>query len=224
VTAATTLKRAVVAVLGRDRVNRLTAPCYDHLARRRTRRFLDALPSRGLLVNLGCGYRPLDGWINLDRARGPQVDVVWDIRRGLPFPSESCAAILSEHLIEHLPKAAAEDLLKECSRALEPDGVLRLSTPDAERFLRSYAGDREFLFAPYFDIPIDTPIDRINIMMREHGQHQWSYDAQLLTVMLLRAGFSRVEAVSFGHSSHALMRGIDTPARRFESLYVEALK
>jgi predicted SAM-dependent methyltransferase len=220
----TTLKRAVLALLGRHRVNRLTAPLYDHLARRGTRRFLDALPSRGLLVNVGCGHRPLKGWINLDRARGPQVDVVWDIRRGLPFPSKSCAAIVSEHLIEHLPKAAAEELLRECSRALEPNGVLRLSTPDAERFLRSYAGDRAFLSAPYFDTPIDTPVDRINIMMREYGQHQWSYDAELLAVMLVRAGFSRVEAMAFGQSHHAILQGIDTQARRFESLYVEALK
>jgi predicted SAM-dependent methyltransferase len=136
----------------------------------------------------------------------------------------SCTAITSEHLIEHLPKPAAEDFLKECLQALEPNGVLRLSTPDAERFLRSYAGDRAFLHAPYFEAPIDTPVDRINIMMREHGQHHWSYDAELLTVMLLRVGFSRVETMSFGQSHHAIMRGIDSPARRFESLYIEAEK
>jgi hypothetical protein len=42
--------------------------------------------------------------------------------------------------------------------------------------------------------------------------------------MLRRAGFDHVELMSFGHSQHTLMRGIDTAARRFESLYVEALK
>ena len=220
----TTLKRAVVALLGRDRVNRLTSPLHDHLARRRTQRFLAALPRRGLLVNVGCGYRPLAGWINLDHARGPQVDVVWDIRMGLPFPPASCNAILSEHVIEHLTKPAAESFLAECWRALEPDGILRLSTPDAERFLRSYAGDRAFLHAPYFEAPIDAPLDRINIMMREDGHHHWSYDAELLTVVLLRVGFSLVKAMPFGQSCRAATHGVDTPARRFESLYVDAVK
>jgi predicted SAM-dependent methyltransferase len=210
--------------VGRDRINRLTAPLYDHLARRRTRRFLGSLPRRGLLVNVGCGHHPLEGWINLDRARGPNVDVVWDVRRGLPFPAESCSAIVSEHLIEHLEKTAAERFLRECWRVLGRAGVLRLSTPDAERFLRSYAGDRAFLYAPHFETPIDTAIDRINIMMREYGQHAWSYDRELLELMLRRAGFDHVELMSFGHSQHTLMRGIDTAARRFESLYVEALK
>jgi predicted SAM-dependent methyltransferase len=218
------LKRVIVALLGRGRVNCLTGPFHDHLARRRTTRLLRALPNRGLLVNVGCGYRPLEGWINLDRARGPHVDVVWDIRRSLPFPTESCSAIISEHLIEHLPKSTAEEFLRECLRALEPGGVLRLSTPDAERFLRSYASDRAFLYAPYFEAPIDAPIDRINIMMREYGQHQWSYDAELLELMLLRVGFSHAASMPFGQSPHALLQGIDTPARRFESLYVEARK
>jgi predicted SAM-dependent methyltransferase len=218
------LKRAVAELLGRERANRVSAPYYDWLARRHTRRRLDALPSSGLLVNLGCGYRPLPGWVNLDMARGPAVDVVWDLGRGLPFQPDSCSAIFSEHVIEHLPKSQGEHLLRECYRVLQSGGVLRMSTPDAGRFLRSYAGDREFLRHPDFPSPVETPIDRVNIMMREGGQHLWAYDFESLSLCMRKTGFSSVVEQSFGVSLHPRMQGIDYDIRAFESLYVEGVK
>jgi predicted SAM-dependent methyltransferase len=217
------LRRAAANALGRERANRLSAPFHDWLARRRTRACLQALPASGLLVNLGCGYRPLRGWVNVDAARGPQVDVVWDLRQGLPFAAASCAAIFCEHVIEHLTKADGERLLRECSRVLQPGGVLRLSTPDAGRFLRSYAGDQAFLYHPGFTEPIETPLDRINQMMREYGQHLWVYDAASLRAAMRRAGFAATAERAFGESPHAAVRGVDSPDRAFESLYVEAV-
>ena len=115
-------------------------------------------------------------------------------------------------------------LLGECYRALKPGGVLRVSTPDAERFLRSYAGDGEFLRHPGFPEPIETPLDRINQMMREYGQHLWVYDAESLILLLRKTGFSSAVAQPFGVSAHPRMQGIDSAEREFESLYVEAIK
>jgi predicted SAM-dependent methyltransferase len=218
------LKRAIVRLLGRERANRVSAPYHDWQARRRTQERLAALPAKGLCINLGCGPAPLDGWVNVDIARSAHVDLVWDLRRGLPFADESCALIFSEHVIEHLSREEAERLVGECRRVLEPGGVLRLSTPDAERFLRSYAGDREFLRHPEFPEPIETPLDRINMMMREGGQHLWVYDSASLISLLRRAGFSAASRQEFGVSGHARTQHIDTPGRAFESLYVEAVK
>lgn len=218
------LKRAIVRLLGRERANRISAPYHDWQARRRTRKHLAALPARDLCINLGCGPVPLAGWVNVDIARGPHVDVVWDLRRGLPFADESCAVIFSEHVIEHLDREDALKLLRECHRVLQKGGVVRLSTPDAERFLRSYAGDGEFLSHPEFPEAIETALDRINMMMREGGQHLWVYDAESLLLLLRRAGFASASVQEFGVSQHARMREIDTPGRRFESFYVEAVK
>jgi predicted SAM-dependent methyltransferase len=218
------LKRPIVGIIGRERANRITAPYHDWRANQRTRRFLDNLPRRDLCVHLGCGYRPKKDWINVDHARGPEVQVVWDLRRRLPFTDDSCAAIFSEHLIEHIAKEDAASLLSECHRALQPGGVLRISTPDAELFLRSYAGDREFLAHPGFSKSIDTPVDRVNDMMREDGQHLWSYDEELLTLMFKRAGFSKIIRQRFGVSAHPRMNNIDFEQREFESLYLEGVK
>lgn len=218
------LKRPIVGLIGRERANRLSSPWHDWRADLRTRQFLASLPEKDLFVHLGCGYRPKKDWINVDQARGPEVQVVWDLRLGLPFADDSCAAIFSEHFIEHITREEAANLLRECHRALQPAGVLRISTPDAELFLRSYAGDREFLAHPGFSQAIDTPIDRINQMMREDGQHLWSYDEELLTLMFQRAGFSSVIRQHFGVSVHPRMIDIDFDQREFESLYLEGVK
>src|ERR1700738_4552377 len=118
------LKRAVVRLLGRGTANRIVAPYHDWRARGRTRRTLLALPANDLCINIGCGSRALPRWGNLYAARSDQIHIVWDLRRGFPFPNESCAAIFGEHVIEHLPKAGAEFLLRECLRVLQPGGVV----------------------------------------------------------------------------------------------------
>ena len=61
-------------------------------------------------------------------------------------------------------------------------------------------------------------------MMREYGQHLWSYDEELLTLMLKRAGFNSIVRQRFGISVHPRMNSIDFADREFESLYIEAVK
>jgi predicted SAM-dependent methyltransferase len=218
------VKRALVGIIGRDRANRIAGPYHDWRARQHTIEFLAGLPAGDLCINLGCGYRPMKGWVNVDRARGPEVQVVWNLTDVLPFPDSSCSVVFSEHFIEHISKEDAARFLGECHRVLKPGGVLRISTPDAELFLRSYAGDRQFLIHPSFSQKVDTPIDRVNYMMREYGQHLWSYDEELLTLMLSRAGFAEVVRQRFGSSVHPRMNNIDFKDREFESLYLEAVK
>lgn len=218
------LKRIIVQLLGRERANRVAAPYHDWKARRRTRHRLATLPSKDLCINIGCGPNFLSGWINVDMARNEGIDIVWDLRQGLPFPSESCTAAFGEHVIEHITKEDASRLLKECHRVLQKGGVIRLSTPDAGRYLRAYANDGEFLRHSSFDRSIETPMDRINQMMREDGQHLWVYDAPALILLLKQAGFGEVVEQGFGSSQHPRMKNIDTEARAFESLYVEAVK
>jgi predicted SAM-dependent methyltransferase len=218
------LKKAVVGLLGRDTANRLSAPYHDWRARRLTGRRLQELPAKDLCVNIGCGSRHIEGWINLDAARGDHIDIVWDLRRGMPFPAESCSAVFGEHVIEHIPKPDAERLLREIHRVLQPGGVIRLSTPDAGKFLRAYVNDPEFLADSRFAEAAETSMDRVNMMMREYGQHLWVYDIELISLVLQRAGFSSVQEQKFGASTHPRMQGIDLAEREFESLYVEATK
>ncbi|MDX6612611.1 MAG: hypothetical protein QOD75_1797 [Blastocatellia bacterium] len=218
------IKQLIVNLIGRGTANKVSAPYHDWRARRRSANALAALPPHDLCVNFGCGPNTLRGWVNLDVARGEAIDVVWDLRDGFPFADESCTALFGEHVIEHVPRDAAQKLLSECYRVLQPGGVVRLSTPDAGRYLRSYADDRSFLDHPSFPERVETPMDRINQMMREDGQHLWAYDADALLLALKKAGFAKVMEQPCGTSLHPRMQNIDTEARAFETLYVEAVK
>ena len=216
-------KRLLVGLVGRERANRWSAPYHDWAARRSSRACAGAPARPWTLREPRVRPSPAAGFVNVDAARGPAVDVVWDLRRGLPFPPGSCSAIFCEHVIEHIPREAAPGLLDACRRALEPGGVLRLSTPDAERYLRSYAGDGEFLRHPSFVEPSDTPLDRVNRMMRESGQHLWVYDEASIRLLLERCGFKTTVRQEFGRSLHPRMADADAAERAFESLYVEAV-
>lgn len=218
------LKQSVAGLLGRERVNRLTGPVYDWQARRRSQRFLQHLNQRHLLINLGCGPTAMADWINVDMARGSHVDVVLDITTGLPFLDESCQAVICEHVIEHLTREHGLQLLKDCRRVLEPGGVVRISTPDAGLYLKSYAGDGDFLRWAMERRPAPTPLDRINMVMREDGQHLWLYDGESLMRLFQDAGFSEVTVQPAGVSTIDVLNDIDHPGRRAESVYVEGIK
>jgi len=65
----------------------------------------------------------------------PGVDIVHDIEI-FPWPleDESCALIAMSHLVEHIKPWLQLDLMNECWRVLEPNGVIMISTPYATSF------------------------------------------------------------------------------------------
>src|SRR3954470_4923361 len=54
-----------------------------------------------LRLNLACGYRPKEGWVNIDLF-GPIADLRLDLRRPLPFTDNSASYVYVEHFFEHL--------------------------------------------------------------------------------------------------------------------------
>jgi len=76
-------------------------------------------------LHFGCGGNVLESWQNYD------MDI--DIRKPLPFEANSAKRIFTEHMIEHVTHREAYRFLEECYRILEPQGVIRLSFPSAER-------------------------------------------------------------------------------------------
>ena len=91
-----------------------------------------------VLINLGCGTRYDDEWINIDfRGNGKSV-FSWDLRKSLPLPDKSCDGIYASHVIEHFDRADARTLLLECHRLLKSGGCLRLVAPDLEAITQAY--------------------------------------------------------------------------------------
>ena len=78
-------------------------------------------------LNLGCGADIRAGWINLDRAALPGVDVVHDIEQlPLPFPNNSFDYVLCQDILEHTDYIP---LLRDIWRIMRPAGTLHIRVP-----------------------------------------------------------------------------------------------
>ena len=69
-----------------------------------------------LRVDLGCGRKKTAGFIGVDRFALPEVDVVADINRKLPFADGSVDLLLASHSLEHAADlmATMKDLYRIC--------------------------------------------------------------------------------------------------------------
>jgi hypothetical protein len=84
----------------------------------------------GLRLNLGCGLRRLEGYINVDRFGEP------DVRHDLevfpwPWPDDSVGEILLHHVLEHLgrdPNVYLE-IMKEMYRVCRDGATIRVVVP-----------------------------------------------------------------------------------------------
>jgi SAM-dependent methyltransferase len=78
-------------------------------------------------LNLGCGTDIRKGWVNLDQARLPGVDVVHDLScLPLPFADSEFTEICAKDVLEHLDYIP---LLRELHRVLRVGGALDVQVP-----------------------------------------------------------------------------------------------
>lgn len=90
------------------------------------------------MLNIGCGGTFHSDWINLDVSSSDPNVLIVDINKGLPFSSESISVCYSSHVLEHLEKDSARNLIAECFRIMKRDGVIRLVLPDLEALMHEY--------------------------------------------------------------------------------------
>jgi predicted SAM-dependent methyltransferase len=186
--------------------------------------------ARGISLNVGSGGRGLPGWVNIELLRQRDTTLCLDVRRPLPLASNSVRRILIEHTLEHMDfRNDVPSMLRDFHRLLEPNGVLRIVVPDAERFLKAYAsGDRSAWRELGWDLAefpddIYSPMHAINHIFHQGGEHLFAYDFETLSLALRRAAFERIRRASFRESSDPEL-AIDQENHRPYSLYVEATK
>ena len=90
------------------------------------------------LLNVGCGARFHPAWTNIDLEPSSPAVTAHDVRFGLPYESESFDACYSSHVLEHIPRADVESLLREMYRVLKHGGIIRCAVPDLEDMARTY--------------------------------------------------------------------------------------
>ncbi len=153
-------------------------------------------------LHVGCGVLPLDGWCNIDIQDRPGVDLIKDVREGLP--GFDVRLIYAEHFIEHLSIADALAFLKEARRVLHDDGVLRLSTPNLDWVMLSH-----YRFGRWLSDD-DAMLDCLGTNLAFHGWgHQFLYNYVMISRLLRTAGFRTIRSQSYGESDVVDLRGLE---------------
>ena len=177
---------------------------------------------RPLKINLGSGKRIKKEFLNIDLLPGAELTL--DLRNPLPFESNTCELIFSEHFFEHIEyPGPITKLFKECYRILKPGGVLKFSVPDTEWPIKSYAIGSQ---ADYFKAclehnwhPTDcqTMIEHINFHFRQNGEHRFAYDYETARKVLSNAGFRNIKRDVYDPA-------LDSAQREIGSLFILAKK
>jgi predicted SAM-dependent methyltransferase len=184
-------------------------------------------------LQLGCGPNIFEGWLNSDYFPRLGDAICLDTTNTYPFEDETFDYIFSEHMIEHVPYAKGQVMLKECLRVLKDGGKIRISTPDLAFLISLYQTDKsdlkEFIRWSTKEFVDDAPFCEdtfvINYFLRGWG-HMFIYDEKILHFSLESAGFQEITKCALNQSEDVVLRNLERGPRseRPETLILEATK
>jgi len=142
-------------------------------------------------LNLGCGLDKKPGWVNIDIRREVNPDLVWDLEKPLPLPSNYAEEILAKDVLEHISFRKVRDVLKDWYRVLKPGGKITIQVPD--------------LLAIYEKVVKKDPSDWWSISYWIYGAqdypentHKTGFTYTALYKLLTEVGFKRISIRSDG--------------------------
>jgi len=181
----------------------------------------EARESEVVRLNWGCGSHVATGWINSDVKQAPGIDLVADIRDGLPLETASVDYAVSVHALPELSYPALVPALAELRRVLKPGGVLRLVLPDFDRALAAYReGD-----AAYFKVDPGQASglsSRFILHVLWFGYSKSLFTAEFAAELLAEAGFEQPRVCAHGRTESAFGRIVELDNREEESFRIEA--
>ncbi len=91
-----------------------------------------------LNLHLGCGYVNHPEFTNIDLLPANHIHYLRRIDDLQPFKDKSVDLIYASHCLEHFPHREIPKVIKEWSRVLKKNGILRLSVPDLDKLFELY--------------------------------------------------------------------------------------
>jgi len=137
--------------------------------------------SEVIRLNLGCGPKRIDGWINVDYAIaarlakypivGPVLSrlfrnnwhpeiVIADLRKSFVWEDNSVDVVYSSHTLEHFSKLEGTEFLSECHRVVKPGGIIRIVVPDLQVLVKDYISGR---------LAADDFVDELDVLFVSDG-------------------------------------------------------
>lgn len=144
-----------------------------------------------LRVNIGCGRRPIEGWVNTDADEASQAQVVFDAAGDeWPFEDGSVEEVAAYHVFEHLDKAGSGNFLARAKRALKSGGRLVIECPDLLGICARFHKNQNQLTREIYGNQT-TPWQ----------SHRYGYSRDTIKLVLEEAGF-RVTSIGDGTDYH----------------------
>lgn len=188
-------------------------------------------------LHIGCGRKIIKGYLNGDKFSFTS-DIYLDAYHRLPFKDNIFKYIFLEHLIEHIKLDRIPFFLSELFRVLEPKGVVRITCPDLDIFVRMYYENNSEFFKPI----LTNYAERMKHNRKKYGMvqtegaafntrvvyrfyhHRWLYDFETLSVCLREAGFKKIIKQKFKQSLIGEVEKLDSKEKEIETLYIDAQK
>lgn len=121
----------------------------------------------GRVLDVGCGaYKCFPHWIGVDNGHhwGMQgADVKSEATKLDLFSTNSCDAVFSSHLLEHIPLDEVPKALDEWMRVIKRGGHLMLYVPDEEEYPKvgEYGANPDHKFNVNYDVVVDA-LQKVN--------------------------------------------------------------
>ena len=157
-----------------------------------------------IYLNLGCGNRPLEGFVNIDKYVKAFGIENYDVYK-LPYNDGDVDAIFCAHVLEHLPIRHAKLAIREWGRVLKPCGKLYLGIPDLEVILHKLLdptlseSQRQWMMYVLFGFQTD-PANRGDDLDYpvDHGQfHTCGFTEETIKKELIAVGLHCFEILKY---------------------------
>ena len=145
-------------------------------------------------LNLGCGRKILNGWINIDKIpQHPEV-VEDDVSILENIQDETVDIIYACHVLEHFGRHEIENVAKCWSRKLKSGGKIRIAVPDFEAVCKRYIEKKDIKEMIGF-----TSGGQKN----EYDYHKIVFDFHSLKNLLEKAGFEDIKRYDWKATDHS---------------------
>ena len=94
-------------------------------------------------LDCGCANQKKQGYIGIDSVDYEQ-EIIWDLKKGIPFPDESVEDVNVSHFLEHLNNEDGKEFINEVLRVLVTGGTLTARQPHASHPTAFYPDHESF--------------------------------------------------------------------------------